>query len=80
MGPKITSPTSTLATQTGNSIEMSTLLVSLLNGFGFQSYVVVGTVDHHTAKMNLTQEFCDLVSKDEVRNHAITYYDPFSIS
>ena len=49
----------------GNSLEMSCLLVSLLRGFGFTAYVVVGWVDKKTAQADTTAEKCPLLRQEE---------------
>ncbi|CAB4058415.1 unnamed protein product [Lepeophtheirus salmonis] len=42
-----------LATQLGNSLEISCILVSFLCGFGFKAFVVTGFVDEETYNMDL---------------------------
>ena len=59
------SPTYVLATQIGNSFEISHILASFLIGFGFQAYVVCGYVDESVSKMNRTEEKCPFLTKDE---------------
>ena len=55
----------TLVTQSGNSLEMSNVLVSLLVGFGFEAFVVCGNVERKVAEMDRSQEYCNLLRKEE---------------
>ena len=75
------SPTYVLATQIGNSFEISHILASFLIGFGFQAYVVCGYVDESVSKMNRTEEKCPFLTKDEEKkeldaSHLTTKYTP----
>ena len=63
---KLWSPTHVLATQIGNSLEVSSVLVSFLLGFGFKAFVVCGWVDETTSKMDRSQEMCKLLEQDTV--------------
>ena len=47
----------------GNSLEMSVLLVSLLRGFGWDAFVVVGVVDKRTATMDQSHLSCPLLTE-----------------
>ena len=60
------SPTYVLATQIGNSLEISSVLVSFLLGFGFKAFVVCGWVDVTTSRMDRSKELCKLLEKDAV--------------
>ena len=62
------SPTYVIATQIGNSWEISTILTSFLIGFGFRAYVVCGWVDKATSVMDRKQEKCPLLTKTEVEH------------
>ena len=68
----LNSPTRVIQEQTGNSFEMSVLLVSLLRGFGWDAYVVVGWVDRRTATRDQSHLPCPLMSEpsreEEVRD------------
>ena len=66
------SPTYVLATQIGNSLEISNILVSFLIGFGFSAYVVCGWVDKATSVMDRKLEKCPLLSKTEVEHEKDT--------
>ncbi len=71
-------PCRTLATQEGNSLEMSLVLVSLLVGFGFQAYVVCGWARREVATMDRTKETCRFIMEKKVicekyvRNRMVT--------
>ena len=62
------SPTYVLATQIGNSFEISHILASFLIGFGFRAYVVCGYVEEAVSKMNRTEEKCPFLRKDEEKH------------
>ena len=66
------SPTYVLATQIGNSLEISNILVSFLIGFGFSAYVVCGWVDKATSIMDRKLEKCPLLSKTEIEHEKDT--------
>ena len=66
------SPTYVLATQIGNSLELSTVLVSFLIGFGFNAYVVCGWVDKATSAMDRKLEKCPMLAKAEIQAEADT--------
>merc|ERR1719376_1012654 len=53
-------PTHVLATQIGKCLEISSVLVSFLLGFGFKAFVVCGWVDAPTSKMDRSKELCKL--------------------
>ena len=79
------SPTYVLATQIGNSFEISHILASFLIGFGFRAYVVCGYVDEAVSKMNRTQEKCPFLKKEETSletdaSHLSTKYTPKKVS
>ena len=74
---KLWSPTHVLATQIGNSLEISCVLVSFLLGFGFKAFVVCGWVDAITSKMDRSQELCKLLEEREVNTNYIN--EVFSI-
>ena len=59
----LNSPTRVINEQTGNSFEMSLLLVSLLRGFGWDAYVVVGWVDKRTATRDQSHLPCPLLAE-----------------
>jgi hypothetical protein len=75
------SPTHVLATQIGNSLEISNILASFLIGFGFRAFVVCGWVDEATSKMDRSQEACPMMMKEDVAveadgSHLCTKYTP----
>ena len=79
------SPTYVLATQIGNSFEISHILASFLIGFGFRAYVVCGYVDESVSKMNRTEEKCPFLRKEEYSeekdaSHLTTKYTPKKVS
>lgn len=75
------SPTYVLATQIGNSLEISNVLASFLIGFGFRAYVVCGWVKESLAKMNRSEEKCPFLAKEDAlemadSSHLSTKYTP----
>ncbi len=75
------SPTYVLATQIGNSLELSNILASFLLGFGFRAYVVAGWVESSVSKMNRSQEKCPFLmkeskSEEKDASHLGTKYTP----
>ena len=63
----LNSPTRVINEQTGNSLEMSLLLVSLLRGFGWEAYVVVGWVDGRTASLDQSGLPCPLLDQQDLQ-------------
>ena len=59
----LNSASSVITQQMGNSLEMSVLLVSLLRGFGWDAFVVVGVVDKRTATMDQSHLSCPLLTE-----------------
>ena len=75
------SPTYVLATQIGNSLEISHILVSFLLGFGYRAYVVCGWVDEATSKMDRSADKCPFLLKESSKedtdsSHLVTKYTP----
>ena len=75
------SPTYVLATQIGNSLEISNILASFLIGFGCRAYVVCGWVAEAVSKMNRSQEKCPFLTKEDTSeetdaSHLTTKYTP----
>ena len=64
------SPSHVLATQVGNSLDISNCLASFLNGFGFRAFVVCGWVNRATSKMDRTKEHCNLLEAEDLSEHA----------
>ena len=75
------SPTYVLATQIGNSLEISNILASFLIGFGFQAYVVGGWVNEAVSRQDRTAEKCPYLHQDQTESeaegsHLTTKYTP----
>ena len=64
------SPSHVLATQIGNSLDMSNCLASFLIGFGFRAFVVCGWVSRPTSKMDRTKEYCKLLEAEDLSEDA----------
>ena len=62
--PTVRSPTHTLATQKGNCVEVANVLASLLCGFGYQAFVVVGRAKAEVANADRTGEKCPQILEE----------------
>lgn len=60
------SPQSTLAFQAGDSLDMATLLVSILAGAGFDAYVVVGYAPPEVVRNDQSGAVCPLLEAEAV--------------
>jgi transglutaminase-like putative cysteine protease len=58
------SPQSTLSFQAGDSLDMATLLVSILIGVGFDAYVVVGYAPHEIVRNDQSMAVCPLLEQE----------------
>lgn len=58
------SPQSTLAFQAGDSLDMATLLVSILAGAGFDAYVVVGYAPPEVVRNDQSAAVCPLLEAE----------------
>jgi hypothetical protein len=58
------SPQSTLSFQAGDSLDMATLLVSILIGVGFDAYVVVGYAPSEIVRNDQSMAVCPLLEQN----------------
>ena len=70
------SPTYVLATQIGNSLELSNVLASFLIGFGFRAFVVCGWVNEAVSKMDRSEDKCPFL----IKQHAAEVADVSQLS
>lgn len=60
---RLLSPETVMRTQCGSCFEMSTLLVSLLIGSGYDAYVVSGYATQEFCSNDLTRTNCPLINE-----------------
>ena len=69
---RLVSPTTLLKMQKGTSFDYATLLCSLLNGVGYDSYVVSGYATREVCIADQTRDICPLLDKKaEVSSHSL---------